>query len=549
MQVAAKLLKRFMPQIFFAILALTILGPLLKPGFVLTLDMVFTPNIPWPDTLSASYPFYALLHILNTVIPADLLQKLLLFFVFYGAGLGLYRLIIYCSQASAGDWSWQFAAYVAGVFYIVNPFTFTRFMVGHFALLLGVALLPWFLRTWLRLLQKPSWRLAIAAGLLMAIIAALSVHSLVFVVIIMTLATIIWLWRQRSQLQLKQYVPYVAVAFIVSAVGMSYWLVPTLMKLGYIAESLQHFTTIDRIIFATQPDTVLGIAGTILALYGFWADTQPLYVLPKDEHEWWLLPVILLWVVLLCGMVALWRKNKRMTVLCLALIMVGFIGALGFRLQFITWLADHVLFFEGMREPQKFSALLLLSYAVLLAYAAQAFVTSVQKLWKKYCIVAVVLLLIFSLTPGMLWGFGGQLQAVQYPRSWSVVNNMLRQDAANFKVLALPWHHYMNYHFVGRTLASPVDKFFDAPVIISDLPELGGLKPQVYNKDSAFITQLLTLNSTDFAAQLAARNIKYVLVIKEADYKHYNNLLKQSAFTVRYNSAEIQLLENRAWKK
>src|SRR5580700_7820338 len=126
--------------------ALIILGPLLGSGYVLTLDMVFTPRIRLPSHVSSSYLFYALLHILNFVVSSDVLEKLLLFAIVLVAGVGMHRLMNYCSGKLADVYQ-RLGAYFAGCLFVVNPFTYDRFMAGQFAVLLGYAFLPWFVRS------------------------------------------------------------------------------------------------------------------------------------------------------------------------------------------------------------------------------------------------------------------------------------------------------------------------------------------------------------------------------------------------------------------
>jgi len=45
----------------YSALALAVLLPLLLPGFILTLDMVFTPHIGFPTDVSNTYPLQLLL--------------------------------------------------------------------------------------------------------------------------------------------------------------------------------------------------------------------------------------------------------------------------------------------------------------------------------------------------------------------------------------------------------------------------------------------------------------------------------------------------------
>src|SRR6266576_3686110 len=71
------------------------------------------------------------------VLPADLVQKLLLLSIFTLACSGAAALL------SREPW---FARLAAGVFYTWNPFVAERLIIGQWALLLGYAGLPWALR-------------------------------------------------------------------------------------------------------------------------------------------------------------------------------------------------------------------------------------------------------------------------------------------------------------------------------------------------------------------------------------------------------------------
>jgi len=141
----------------YAVVALLILLPLLGRGYILTLDMVFTPHIRWPVGGTNSYPFWVLLHYLNQLLPSDVIQKLLLFTIFLLAGVGMHRLVrnidVRCKQ-TAGQYT--LGAFVAGTLYMVNPFTYERLMAGQYAVLFGYALLPWLARALLIFLERPA---------------------------------------------------------------------------------------------------------------------------------------------------------------------------------------------------------------------------------------------------------------------------------------------------------------------------------------------------------------------------------------------------------
>ena len=106
--------------LFYSVVALVILGPLLGPGYILTLDMVFTPNLAMPEMITSSYLFHAGLHVLNLVIPSDIIEKMLLFTVLLLSGLGMHRLMrslrLPAAPASATAW----AAYASGLLYMIQ---------------------------------------------------------------------------------------------------------------------------------------------------------------------------------------------------------------------------------------------------------------------------------------------------------------------------------------------------------------------------------------------------------------------------------------------
>src|SRR2546430_14178834 len=80
------------PYIVYSLLALVVMLPLLKPGFILTFDMIFTPHLPMPAAVSSSYLFDALLHVLNLAIPAELIEKAFLLSILLMSGLGAHGL-------------------------------------------------------------------------------------------------------------------------------------------------------------------------------------------------------------------------------------------------------------------------------------------------------------------------------------------------------------------------------------------------------------------------------------------------------------------------
>ena len=124
----------------------------------------------------------------------------------------------------------------------------------------------------------------------------------------------------------------------------------------------------------------------------------------------------------------------------------------------------------------------------------------------------------------LLWGAGGQLRSADYPASWYALNRRLDAAPGNFKTLILPWHEYLYLNFAGRTVANPAPAFFDRPVISSDDPELLGVAPlSPRPADNIIEGQVLSASYYlhDAGAQLAPLGIRYVVLLRQADWQSY----------------------------
>ena len=133
----------------YLLLGLGVMGPLLLPGFVLTMDMVFAPVMRMPNHVDNTWLFYASLHVLNRFLPADFIQKCMLLSILVASGIGAHRLL--WQLRPDGEKFPRNAIYVGAALYMINPFVYDRFMAGQYGVLLGYCLLPWFARSlWLR---------------------------------------------------------------------------------------------------------------------------------------------------------------------------------------------------------------------------------------------------------------------------------------------------------------------------------------------------------------------------------------------------------------
>lgn len=524
----------------YTLLALTVMLPLLAPGFILTLDMVFVPHPPLPADVTSSYLFHAALTFLSYVIPGDILQKLILFGTLILAGIGMHVLVE--SFKIHGSASARWGAYVAGVVYVINPFVYGRFMAGQYAVLLGYALLPFFVRALLKFLTQPTMRNMAVLMVWVLAISIVSIHTLGLVAMIVSVAVSVAYWQHRRE---KQYLLDVFRSGVLGFSGFvllsSYWLLPTLLGHSRIAESVSSFSAVDRQAFATD-----GGLFSVLQLHGFWAEAQGLFTATQNPLPLSGLWQVCLFAVIATGIVSAWRHRRALAVTFGIAGILSAVFAVGGPLN--QWLVVHVPLFAGYREPHKFAALLALVYAVFAAIGAVAIISKAQSgNWGKYA-GALLVLLPFFVTPTMIWGFNGQLKPVQYPRDWSAMNERLSRLPQDEKVLFLPWHLYMKYGFTNRIIASPADKFFSASVIQSNDPEFAGVLPPYDATKSKLGSEILPQgnHSNRLGAQLKTLNIQYVLLAKETDYKSYAYLDRQADLKLVTETPTLKLYRNTA---
>lgn len=537
------------PSLIYSLLALTIMLPLLWPGYILTLDMAFTPTLPMPDHISSSYLFYAGLHYLNFIFASDLIQKVMLFLILLASGLGIHKLIRYIqtSKKDVGDFALT-GAYLAGALYMINPFTYSRFMTGQFAVLLGYALLPFFARALLHFFAVPTMKRALIASLWLVVIGIVSIHSLGLAAVMILAASMIAAWRCRSAHGVTlAAVKYGLIGLVIFVAASGYWLIPMLLGTSNQGQAAAAFGTGDTLAFATAGGDWIGKLGNILQLQGFWAEAENLYILPQEQLPAWAFVVLGFWVLIILGCISLWKTHRSAAAflaICSAIsVVVAMYG--------ISWLPGA----SGFREPQKFVGVVAMSFALLAGLGAAAALSWAKQKRGNLVLNGLSLLVIVLpvlLTPTMFWGFSGQLSPRQYPADWYEINSQLNQDHFDFKVLSLPWHMYMHYPFAGRVIVNPSDNFFDKPTITSNELEFKNASPTFPDADKKILSAHIlpaAPNGKNLGEQLQDLEVKYILLAKTYDYQSYNYLDNQTDLELVAETPNLKLYRNLTYER
>jgi hypothetical protein len=160
------------PVVLWALaLALLVLGPALGPGYLLVRDMVWVPDLALTrdalglgSGLPRAVPSDALVAVVDEIVPAMLLQKLVLVLALGAGGVGAARLV--------GGTRGLVVRLVAVTVYNWNALVAERLLMGAWPVLVGYAVLPWLLVTARRWRERrtlpPSLLLLVPLGCLSA---------------------------------------------------------------------------------------------------------------------------------------------------------------------------------------------------------------------------------------------------------------------------------------------------------------------------------------------------------------------------------------------
>jgi hypothetical protein len=509
-------LNRLRPWLEYAALAVLIMGPLLLPGYILTLDMVWTPHTPggWLE------------------------QKILLLGIFIMAGVGAHKLV--AKRMGQG------AAYVAGLIFVINPFTYTRLMAGQYLVLAGYALLPWCVRALVGVLERPRPRRGIALGVWAVVIGAVSIHAVGFMALLAAVVVGAWSWGRWRAVWRKAGWCLLAVAGA-WLVASAYWIVPLVAGHSDAARTIAGVTGDQLAAYASGGGGAgaggAGVALNVAALQGFWADSAGRYVLPTSTGTLFWVAWAALMVLVLAGAYRAWRRRDRLGLALAAAGLIAWVLAIGVAWAPVAWisrgLVDYVPFYRGYREPQKWAAVLALAYA----YLAAGGLTALRGAYRDAATVAAALLP-FIMVPMLLWGAAGQLRSAQYPASWAELNRHLNALPPG-GIVMLPWHQYLALDFAGRTVANPAAQYFDRALITSHDPELLGVVPSQPESSRAVQDDVLAGRYfiTDAGTRLAHYGVRYVVLLKQADWHDYDWLNRQTGLKLIAESSGWKLYE------
>jgi hypothetical protein len=499
------------PALTGLLLGLLAIGPGLARGFVLSYDMVFVPEPPFSSALlglaggpARPVPSDAVVAVAAWVIPADILQKLILLSIFLLACSGAAALLADCWQARTGERPPLLAGLAAGVYYTWNPYMAERLVMGQWALLLGYAGLPWVLR----LLCTGPVRIGRARLVLVLLPAAIG--GFAGMVITALAAAPAALARGDGHGQRAGRLAVVLAGCLLLSLP---WMIPSLIEPVRADPAGAN-------LFAARADTPFGSLGSLVALSGIWNAQAVPAGYGGFPAVFWLLVV----AAAGAGYLLLARPMRLSPGLGAAALIGLAVAALGVISPGRAVLRDLISAWAGfavLRDGQQYVAALALAEAIGLgagvAWAARRVKRAPAPGRGRDAAAGVILGVVAVLAPvlllpGMAWGAAGRLHAVQYPADWLTARQLLDADPAPGTVLLLPWAQYRRYPWnSGEAVFDPWSRLLSRTVIYNDALTVGDQTIGQESTASIALNRVIT-QPGPLTARLRAAGVRYVVV-------------------------------------
>jgi hypothetical protein len=502
------------PALTGLLLGLLALGPALGRGFVLSYDMVFVPDPPFSSALlgltggpARPVPSDAVVAVAALVIPADLLQKLILLAIFVLACAGAAALLTDCWRARLGAPPPLPASLAAGVFYAWNPYLAERLVMGQWAMLLGYAGLPWVLRL---LCAGPlrTGRARLALALLPAAIGGFAGMAITGLAAVPTALARGGSADADPDAGNGQRARRLGVVLAACALLSLPWIIPSLIEPVRADPAAAN-------LFAAGADTPFGSLGSLILLSGIWnAQAIPAGYGGLAAGCWLL-------VVAAAG--AGYLLQARPMRLCPGLGAAGLIGlavaALGVTSPGRAALRELISAWAGfavLRDGQQYVAALALVEAIGLgagvAWLLRHGPAGARPARGPAALGALAVLAPVLLLPGLAWGAAGRLHAVQYPADWMIARQLIDSDPRPGTVLVLPWAQYRRYPWNGgEAVFDPWSRLLTRDAIENDALTVGN---QTVGQESAATIRLNRLIAAPgpLTGRLQAAGVRYVVI-------------------------------------
>lgn len=484
--------RRLAPTLWSLLLAALMLGGALGPGYVLSYDMVWVPDLALtPDVwgvgtaLPRAVPSDAVVALIDTVVPGMLLQKLVLLGSLVAAGAGAAALV---DRPSVG----LGARLLASSLMVWNPFVIERLVIGHWPVLVGYAVLPWLLVVCRR------WQVGdrLPAGLpVLLLLGSLSASTGVAT----TVAALASGWRRRSGRRNTVLATLCVVANLP-------WLVAGLLHSADATSA-----SAGARVFAASSEGPLPGPLAAVSLGGIWNSE----VVPPTRLGF--LAVVSLVVLVALASIG-WLAHRRTPIEGVGALAACWVVGVGLAVVSwsapgaVGWVSAHVPGGGLLRDGSRLLALAAPLPVVLIARGGESLLDRAPDRATRVLVAGMMALVPVALMPDAAFGSAGRLDAVDYPATLADGRAAV-QDAPAGDVVLLPFTSYRAPDFNdGHKVLDPLPRYLGRRSVANDELYVDGRPIAGEDPRAAEVGAALALGSADErAAALAALGVSVVV--------------------------------------
>jgi len=517
--------KSKMEFVIFSLATLAITFPILKNGFVLTLDSIISPVPKMPLEFSADYFWKLLIFILSAANPIVMEKVVIMLIVFM-----LFLSVSWLMK------TFSFWIRIFGSFMVVfSSFFYFRFVTGQFRLLAGAVILLIIVNlsiTFFQSLDKSSKKQMFAKiiALLLLLLGGMVIYPRLLTYLSIFLISLSLAFSLKTKITTKNALILLPLA---AMAGISVFSEKIIAFLGKISSSVSADTQIGF----EHVDLFSGklTLWQTLANRGNWIEKSNRYIIPETIQPAWTICFAILAFMSVAGIILLFReKNRDRAIFGLTFVIALILSATALLSSEQSWyasLTQNNVFFLSFRDNSKLFLFILLGEIVLASFFIEWLFSKFKMDTVRYTLIGFCLLFPMFYNPQVLAGACGQIQAVKYPGSWYDLNVFLKHNSDGKRTLFLPWHQYMTMNFTKNVILNPAPFFFEVPVIAGDAIEFGSIYTQSTDKDSEVIAQLID-EKVNIADSLMRLNVKYIVNLKTVDFESYKFIEKDSRIKV-----------------
>lgn len=535
---------RYISYIIWTLIFLIIYPLIFPKGYIFAIDQVIPPY-PWMPAHLWDHIYWVWLisqifWLLN--IPIWVLEKFLIFITFFTSALWAFLLF---KKNNRG-----YGLFFAILLSFMNPFLYSRFLDGQINIYLAYAFMPMLVYFFDNFYKNTNFRNSLYLWIWWLLMSLTTIHSIYFIILLILIYTWVHIYWNYSKQNIIKIIQWILIVWLFQAI----WVIPFLYNNNTnessVSKQISSFDVSHYSAFQNTQSSI-NVYKEHLSLKWYWWDYQHRFI-QNDviDKAWEKNSVIyLLWFLVLAWIlyrIKSWLNKQDYTFFLIWLIwyiLSLWLSNGNIFEWFNMFLYKHLPMYAGFREPQKWVMLLVISYCYFWMYWLESIWKSLKALnIQKYVITFSIILL--SLTPlyysfNMLFGFSWQVSIQEYPKEWESIRNTLISwnQQQRYTTLVLPWHGYIGISWTGKKVGGWISQYFWDNILYGDTTEIWNVYSSSKRIESKIIEKYVSpvglfkkedispQSLDDFIRDLNNIWIQNIILLKEADYKWYEDFL------------------------